>query len=450
MKLLSTDSYLAGRLLLFGVALFLPLGVTAWAYGITRNRGQAFLSGFLAVFSAFYLPFITHTDSFALVMLLGLIFFVCIERLERQMRRDKMMILAAGLGLCAGLMHLSRADGLLWLVAGLIYLFWRWKRDEHQKSIRLLAGMLAAACLGYLVVMGPWFWRNTHSFGTPLAPGNIKTLWLNSYDELYVFPANTLTAQRWLAAGWGAILRDRLWALGLNLQTVLLVQGEIFLLPFIFLGLRSLWNEKFVQVGSALWLCLLFVMTVTFPFAGARGGFFHSGAALQPLFWVVTPVGLDCVLDWVSKVRRWRVNQARQFFQPALVGLAFLLSLLLLLGIPRSQREGLRSWGETHQQFLRVEQAVRQLGAGQRDVVMVNNPPGYYVAARRPAVAVPFGDVQVLLAAARRYQVKYLLLEFNQLQGEINVYEYPHAVPELRYLEKIGDVQMYEIVLGEN
>jgi hypothetical protein len=283
-----------------------------------------------------------------------------------------------------------------------------------------------------------------------LAPGNIKTLWLNSYDELYVFPANTLTAQRWLAAGWGAILRDRLWALGLNLQTVLLVQGEIFLLPFIFLGLRSLWNEKFVQVGSALWLCLLFVMTVTFPFAGARGGFFHSGAALQPLFWVVTPVGLDCVLDWVSKVRRWRVNQARQFFQPALVGLAFLLSLLLLLGIPRSQREGLRSWGETHQQFLRVEQAVRQLGAGQRDVVMVNNPPGYYVAARRPAVAVPFGDVQVLLAAARRYQVKYLLLEFNQLQGEINVYEYPHAVPELRYLEKIGDVQMYEIVLGEN
>jgi hypothetical protein len=46
---------------------------------------------------------------------------------------------------------------------------------------------------------------------------------------------------------------------------------------------------------------LLFVMTIVFPFAGARGSFFHAGAAFQPYWWVMAPIGLNMVIKAARK-----------------------------------------------------------------------------------------------------------------------------------------------------
>jgi hypothetical protein len=128
-------------------------------------------------------------------------------------------------------------------------------------------------------------------FGTPLAPGGSRALWLTNYDELYAYPVDQLKFSRWWRSGIKVILQDRFWALAQNLQTALAVQGSIVLLPLIVWGAWHHRRDFRVQMGLLAWLLTFVIMTVVFPFAGARGGFFHSGAALQPLFWALAPAG---------------------------------------------------------------------------------------------------------------------------------------------------------------
>ena len=87
-------------------------------------------------------------------------------------------------------------------------------------------------------------------------------------------------------------MKARAWSLGLNLATTLAVQGEIFLLPLIGVAIWHMRKDRRVQLVLLAWLLTLGVMTIVFPFAGARGGFFHSGAALQTVWWVLAPLGL--------------------------------------------------------------------------------------------------------------------------------------------------------------
>lgn len=444
MKIAGADSYLAARLIPFIIALFLPLAVAAWSIRTQPDPKLAYLSGLLAIISAFYLPYLTHTDSFSLVMALGMLFFIFVHQIEKRAHQIWILFFSLGLGFISGLMHLSRADGILWLLVSLLYIFWLSRAQTNEATPHMPGKALAAAIFGYLMVMGPWFWRNYQLFGSFLAPGNFQALWLTTYDELYRYPASSLNMQNWLVSGWANILTERLNALVSNLQTVLAVQGEVFLFPFILLGLWSYRREKFIQLAIILWALLLIIMTILFPFAGARGGFFHSAAALQPVFWLAAPLGLERALDWAAKKRNWNREQAGRVFQPALVALALLLTLLVILGNPSHQRAGLSEWGNRYAQYLLVEDVLQEHGSAPDDIVMVNNPPGFYVATRRPAVSIPYGDLETVLAVAERYQVMYLLLEFNQLLGESNLYENPNSSQQLDYLGKIGTIQIFK------
>jgi hypothetical protein len=222
-------------------------------------------------------------------------------------------------------------------------------------------------------------------------------LWITRYDELFIYPASLLTPARWLESGWAAILRARLWAAGQNLQSVLAVQGLIFLVPLVLAGFWRLRNDRRVQLAGFAWLLIFFVMTVIFPFQGARGGFFHSGAALQPFFWVMVPVGLEAFLGWGA------------------------------------------------QRYSRVEQALQAGGIADDAIVLVNNSPGYYVASQRPAISIPYGDLQTVCEVARRYQVGYLLLEIDQIIGETQLYLNPSDRQCLHYLSTIAEVRVFEI-----
>jgi len=79
-------------------------------------------------------------------------------------------------------------------------------------------------------------------------------------------------------------------------------------------------------------------------------------------------------------------------------------------------------------------------------VALVNNSPGYFVASGRPSISIPYGDVDTVLAVAQRYQGRYLLLEFNQLQGQDDLYARPDAErPGLRYLTTFEETRIFQI-----
>jgi hypothetical protein len=190
-------------------------------------------------------------------------------------------------------------------------------------------------------------------------------------------------------------------------------------------------------------------MTLVFPYAGARGGFFHSGAAIQPLFWALAPSGLEAFLEWGATARGWNLPQARRVFSAALIGFLFLLTIPVAYGRVVGAGPVCPTWSIGYTRYLRLEQALVSLGAAPGEAVLVNDAPGYFVAAGRPALSIPYGDVGAVLEVAERYQARYLLLEFNQLLGEDDLYATPGDRPGLHYLGNVDGSQIYEITADE-
>lgn len=428
-------SWFAARIPFFLIAASLPPLTAALAFSLTSRRPLALTSGLLAVFSGFYLPFLATTDTFGLYMLLGGLFFLLVSRLSSA-SPFSLCTSCFSLGFLAGLMHLSRADGLLWLALAFTSILLLRKPGQSLLSTLFI---LFSVLLGYLLIMSPWFARNDAAFGSFLAPGGSKMLWLTAYDQIFSYPASTLTFEAWWSSGLDAILQARLWAFGLNAANTLTVQGGIFLLPLIVIGAWQTRKNKTVQLSLLAWLLTLAAMTLAFPFAGARGGYFHSGAALQPLWWALAPLGLERLIEWGRARRGWNVAQARPLFLGALVGMALLLTgMAVMLRLP--------TWGNENDAYNQIEDYLVEQDMLNEEVVIVANPPGFYLASGNPAIAVPDCDLLALLEAARRYQAGYLILEQGSTPaGLMPVYENPAEFPGLTYLGEVEGARLYAI-----
>ncbi len=374
---------------------FIPALTAFLAFSLTSRRELALTSGVLALLSGYYAPFLTTSDTFALYMLLGGSFFLALKIENQQVR-------ATALGILTALMHLSRADGVIWLVIAVIFLSAQARKSSDLFSLFILF-------TSYLLVITPWFLRNIVTFGAVLAPGGDKMLWLTRYDQIFAYPADTLTMDAWLASGWSAILDARLWALKLNLGTTFGVQGGVLLLPFIFAGVWHLRKDQRVQVGIFGWGITFLIMTLVFPFAGARGSFFHSGAALQPLWWALAPLGLDVSIKWAACRCGWRARDAQQIFRFGLVATSLLVTGILLWGrliSPGAEQ----AWGKDVARYASIEEVLSIQGEPE-SAVIVSNPPGYSLVSNRPALALPDGDALTVFEIAERYNADYLILE---------------------------------------
>jgi hypothetical protein len=458
MRLSGSTQFWAGRMGFLVFAACLP-PLTAWlSFNLTQQKGTATLAGMLAVFSVFYLPYLSTTDTFVLYMVLGALFLLAVGNKPDLGDWRWRNLQPLGLGFLAGLMHLARADGILWLGMAFVAVFLNYisyhkvqaadgpgnKSRLHIPASRLiLSGSLVL--IGYILVMGPWMLRNTAVLGAPLAPGGGRALWITQYDELFAYPASLLTPARWLGSGLPEIIRARLWASGQNLQTTVAVQGEIFLVPLVILGAWRLRHDRRVQLGSLGWLATFLVMTVVFPFQGARGGFFHSGAAFQPLWWAVAPVGLQGFIAWGARARGWQSAQAQRIFGAGLVGLAILFTVLITEGRVLGKDLSHPLWGMSAVHYTQLEQSLQEAGAQADEIVMVNNPPGYFIEAGRPAIVTPFGDEQILLEAADFYDARYVLLEFDHAAGLDTLYNSPGDRQGLKYLFSVDGTRIYKV-----
>jgi hypothetical protein len=225
----------------------------------------------------------------------------------------------------------------------------------------------------------------------------------------------------------------------------LAVQGQIFLAPLVLIGAWQLRSDLRVQLGLLAWGVTMVSMTVLFPFPGSRGGFFHSGAALQPLVWVLASVGLDSFIKWGHRWRGWDRKQATFVFGTGLVMLAFGLSVFTVQRRVIGAEFSNPAWGRSAEEYGEIEAALQSAGAGEGDAVLINNPPGYYLASHRLAAVIPDGDVDALLAAAARYGVAYFVLEPNHPELLAPLYESPGDRPGLVYLTAVDGAHLYHV-----
>ena len=445
MWLASATTYAAGRFPFILLSACVPLLTAALAFDVSRDRLLAMVSGLLSIFSLYYTPFMGVPDNYALFMLLGGAFLLLAPR------NQKWIPLA--LGALSGLMTLARSDGLLWLgLAGLTVL-WKASLSLRERARLALskvevvreftraiipAGLLAL--LGYFQIMGAWHYRNYNLFGSFMTPGGGRLLWLQSYNQTFSYPADSITREAFLEAGWSAALDVRLKVLTANLGTAFAAQGEIFLFPLILIGLWGLRKELRTKIAVTGYLLLFFVMTFIFPFAGARGSFFHAGAAFQPMWWVAAPVGLNAVILWARKRGQFTDRNAPYVFQGLMVVLAVIVTGWLVnfrvIANPTNE-EG---------PYASVEKMFLENGISPEVVVIVRNPPGYYINSGRPAIALPYGDEAVIQQVAKRYGAGLLVLESSGTFEAIQeLYDHPGDNGAFIYLGEVDETKLYRI-----
>ncbi|HEX2995079.1 MAG TPA: hypothetical protein VHP14_09645, partial [Anaerolineales bacterium] len=354
------------------------------------------------------------------------------------------------LGALAGLLTLARSDGLLWL--GLAGLTVMWKsahksngtKNSFKEWLALIIPGGALVIAGYLLTMGFWHVRNLQLFDSLLAPGGGRLMWLQNYKQTFIYPPEELTRESFLQAGWGAALQDRIAALSSNLSNAFAAQGGIFLFPFYLIGLWQLRCELRTKIAVTGWLILFVVMTIVFPFAGARGSFFHGGAAFQPYWWVAAPIGLDAVLTWARSRGQFTDRNAPYFLQGALVLLAIFMTGYLV-----NYRVIASGWAQDDLIYSSVEEKLLDNGIQLGDVVIVRNPPGYFIASGRSAISLPFGDESTIQAVAQRYNARYLVVEkdgtFDAIQ---DLYDDPQGNPAFVYIGEVNDAKLYRIELA--
>ncbi len=443
MVMTSSTEFVKSRIIFIPLAALVPPLTAVLAFRITHRRFSAILAGLIAVFPGFYLPYLVTTDAFALSMVLGALFLITIDHLMVENKRNSRPWYCLILGVLAGFLFLCRADGLIWLIGGLITITWTAFSHGTRWSRSSLLGALSLCLIGYFLVAGPWLARNLSVFGSPFSPGGNRILWLTEYDQLFVFPADSLTFRSWLSSGIDDILGDRAWSAGQNIQTMLAIQSGIFLLPLILLGFITHRSNPLLWIGLSGWLLTIFLMTIVFPYAGARGGFFHSGAAFQPLWWAIAPSGLNTLVDWGVRKRAWDRFQAERFFSGGILLLIVLVSLLVSYERIIGNDLSANRWDSGYIRYKSVEEKLEQLGAEKSTRVLVNNAPGYYAATQRPSISIPYGDIQSTLNAAAKYQARYLILEIDQILGVPDLYTQPGDRQGLRYLGTVADSRIY-------
>jgi hypothetical protein len=462
------QTYQAAQVLFAALSAMLPL-VSYWvAVQTTGSRRHGWLAGLLTLFSGFYVLYWGHTDNFTPFTLAGSLSLLAAWQAGRA--REKQLGAARpgcpdpgdrdaaragggrglsaggwalGAGALAGLAHLSRADGPLLLIA--IGIVWgkspisnlQSPTNERKSAIR----DFLLVVLGYTLVMLPWFVRNWMVVGAPLPTIGAKTIWLTTYDDLFSY-GRELSLHTYLAWGWGNILRSKLDALWLNIQTALAVFCMIFLAPLVPIGWWRLRRHRLYQLAAWYGALLFLAMTLVFTFPGPRGGLFHSGGALLPFVFTSALVGLDTVIEWAASRRRgWDAHVAKQVFGAGVVGLALLVTGFLYYRgvVVRTRGRGedaayshLAEWLETESQ--------------PGTVVMVGDPPGYWYYGGEPSIVVPNEPVETVLSVADRYGARYLVLDTNRPRPLAALYEGVEIHPRLHLVKTLpGNMHVFRI-----
>ncbi len=436
-----------------------------------HSRRYAIGAALLTLCAGFYYPlYFVFSDNFGIYAWtagLALIF------LGKGMQGKSWRFALAGIWI--GLAHLSRADAPLLLVIALVVFAstrWRaWRARRHQSqpddsSSRdaapaplpwaALAGLLGF----YLLVMSPWFARNLIVAGVILPPGGMKTIWLTTYNDFFSYGKN-ISLQSYLAWGWGNILLSKLQALGQNGLAILAIL-EFAPAPFAAIGLWRLRRSP-QALPMLLYLILLYVgLSLVFTFPSQRGTLLHSFIPLLPFLSLAIISGLDTTIDWLA--RRWpgpfaqrRAAERRKVYLAATILLSAVLSIVIIFS-------NAQTWDTTYHLYQHAGDIVardyhsasaanntngQDASASALPIVLVSDPPDYYLATGQHAIALPDQDIPVILQAADRYDATYLLLEALHSHAQDALWNGTEHSPRLVLLWSTSAAHLYRITASQ-
>lgn len=403
-------------------ASLIPLLCAIFTSKFSQRPVIIWLSAGFGLVSGYYLPYLTITETFTPFFIFGAAFFAVSYRLLEETGSEKkkrwQLILLGGI---AGLMHLTRADGILWIFgAFLIALFIENPKKNKILFVLWIKDILWISAV-YILVMSGWFIRNLVVYRNLFPVGTNLSFWMTEYNDLFIYPASSLTWERWWNSGLANILALRIQAITTNVGDLVGVVGEIVLFPFILVGIWQLRKKKLIQFSLIMLLGVFCLMSLVFPFAGARGGFFHSTSAFQVLFWSIAAFGFEKSIECLARVRKWKVERAIPLLGATLFACVLVISTIALgtkvLGVGNSQE----SWEAQRDQFLKIESFLNTSENDLSSGIMVNDSPGYYVSTGRQAIQQTNCDIKSTQEVMQKFGTRYLVIgkEHTSPLGEL-------------------------------
>ncbi len=449
MKVLGSTGFYSARLFFVLLAGVIPVLAAWFAQVFFPEKGTGWLAGCAAIFSVYYLPYFINTDSFTPLMIMGGIFILSAYQIYlavKNEKNEKWWIFL--LGLMAGLIHLTRADGAIWFVVGLVVLLYVWRMEgDGQAIIKRFVFSVAIFTVGYLLVMSGWYIRNLTVYQSIMPPGSGQLIWATGYDDLFFYSTETIAPDRFWASGVGKILLDRISAMWSNVKSLLGVNGSIVLVPLIVMGIWRTRKHFITRLTLGISAIVLLLMSIVFPYAGYRGGFFHSNSAIQVIFWGLVPVGLKSFIDLGVKHRKWVTNRSWKMFGAAIIATITLLSVVIFIQKVNQPISSDSGWNGALNEYKTLDEEIIRLTGDEDSVIIVNDPPGYYLATNRMAIVNPSDGIQELLVAADQFDARFVILTQDNRLLRNDLDQDENSQDRLRLLSKLGSTEIYEIYL---
>jgi hypothetical protein len=406
-------SFAGSRILLLLIAAGLaPL--TYWlSYEINSNRFTSYIAGAMAIFSGFYFKYLTIPETILPYMFLGTLFFYHFAKVFKQQNYEfNKPGTIFFLGVVTGLLHLTRVDGIIFLILGIgiiIYIYVMNLKKDRKKIVRDILIFFCSYCL----IMGFWFFSNLQFYGSIFSPASSKVIWIASYDDTFIYPASELTLNYWLENSISLRPAQIFEALKLNLGTITGVQMMVIGIPLFIIGIKRNFKNYIMRIGIIFYMLIFFLMTLVFPLSGARGGFLHSGSAVQILIWIMMADGLQGFFEWGIRKRNWQLKRSQKMFGSALIGLFILFTMIVYKNdvIGDSQEE--MKWNQDYLTYEWIETIISQTSEDKNEVIMINNPLGYYYSTGRWGLVVPNAESDQFLKVVQLFKVKYLVIDDN-------------------------------------
>jgi hypothetical protein len=443
----------------------LPLLAYWIGWDIFRSRRYSLGAALLTLCAGFYYPlYFIFSDNFGLYAWTAGLALLFIGQGARG--RPRRFMLA---GFWIGLAHLARPDApLLLVIALMIFASNRFLARRASKEMEAsqpgatalpwyaLAGLIAC----YLIVMAPWFARNLLVAGAILPPGGTKTIWLTTYNDFFSY-GKDLSPQTYLTWGLGNILLSKLQALGQN-GFAILAMLEFAPAPFAALGMWKLRRSPQAQPFLLYFVLLYLGLSLVFTFPSLRGTLLHSFVPLLPFMSLTIILGLDTVIDWLARRRpspagQRRAASRRRVYLAATILLSGVLSCVIIFS-------NASTWDNTYHLYQQAGKIAAQQYAcsanaahnnGQRapesalPIVMVSDPPDYYLATGQHAISIPDQGIEVVLQVADRYDAAYLLLEPLHSAIQDPLWEQRVHSPRLTLIWSTPQGQLYRIVSNQ-
>lgn len=411
--LLFGTTFLGSQILLLILAAGLA-PFTYWiSFKITFNRFTSVMAGSLAILSGYYLKFLTIPESILPYMYLGVLYFYIFGRLfakayEKEIKSTDFLIL----GLITGFLHLTRVDGVIFFFLALsliTYLILRNPKTKLRKWIINVAIYFGS----YVLIMSPWFFSNLHFYDSIFSPASSKVMWIATYDDTFIYPASQLNLNYWVNSAIDLRPAQIFEAVKLNLGTFISVQLMIFGLPLFILGLKRNKNQFQVRIGIIYFLLIFLLMTFVFPLAGSRGGFLHSSSSVQILIWILVADGLHGFFEWGIRKRNWNLSRSQKMFGSAFIGIIALFSVIVYKNDVVGNSIQTVKWEEDYKNYVMIEDIISQNSIDKTEVIMINNPLGYYYSTERWSIVVPNAEIDQFIELVHLFNVKYLVLDEN-------------------------------------